>query len=397
LFVEESVSSSIISDQEIKDNPWSLVVFAGKVQTNRIKESPHCLSSLILNAFGMEHHVGVICDECSESPILGTRYTSKIVYGFDLCEYCYRSQKNLDEFFAFEEPLSFHEEVSIVTCRDNHITACTAEQAKEQLQEFEGGPSHVAYFHFFETTCPAKATQNAGEVLAFLEDHKELTNLRFTIPFDRTVSYGGIVELLAKGFARLKHVKQVDWSISGNWHTDDAEFPAAPAVAALGNLIAENTTLEGIFIHMPCEAEDAVELIRRLEFNKTLKNFRLEVRYHDNVISNEKFHTTAFRILDDHPSLKKVFLNDRYNPKDTQNQCFQVDLRWSNISRISGWNVRWCNPNLSDVERIETLQEIETASNDFPVAASLSGLYQVIRRHPQSWQCSRNEETLELS
>lgn len=368
-------------------------------------------------------HVGVICDECSESPIIGTRYSSKVLYGFDLCEYCYRSssssssslqnattrqegQERLDdEFTAINEPLSFREEISMGVAgrhrRDNQINASTVAQAKEQLQIMVqedddgdgdvGPPSHhVAYFHFFERTCPAKAEQNATEVLGFLEDHPELTNLRFTIPFDRTVPYGGIVEILATGFInnnkRLSHIKQIDWSISGNWHSDDADFPAASSIAALGDLIAQNTTLKGIFIHVPCQAEDAMNLIRPLASNKTLTNFRLAVRHHDNVISNENLRNTALRLLEDHPSLKKVFLDGRYNPKDQENACFQQDLKLSNISRISGWNTRWCHPNLSDRERVQTIQEIESASSAFSPPSSLTCLYQVIRRNPQIWQ-----------
>lgn len=339
----------------------------------------------------MTYHPGVICDECSEYPIIGTRFVSKKVVDFDLCEHCVRSYPNPDDFHAVQQPRSVSEERATMLDDRSQVCAVTAHQAKEQISAMEGDPSHISSFYFYERNLDESKTaeQNAQEILEFLHDHPMITNLRLAIPFDNTVSNSGIIPVLTKGIANLPQIKHVDWSISGNWHSDDAGFPAEPAVAALAKLIADSTSLEGIFVHMPCKARDGETLLNALFLNKTLKYFRLEVRYHEDVVSDDSFQATAIRLLEDHPSLQKVFLSDASSDAFRRRQLsspFQDFVQLSNIRRLSRWQQRWCEPNLSVRQRLELVQEIDQQLDSFSPALSLTGMYYVIRQWPQLWQ-----------
>lgn len=338
----------------------------------------------------MAQHKGVICDECSECPIVGIRFISKRTFGFDLCEHCVESHHNIDDFHTVNSPLTFREESSLVLEQGSQVSAATVAQANEQLHSMDSDPSHVASFYFFESACPQEARKNAEEILQFLEQNPIITNLRIAIPFNTSVEYSGIVEVIINGLQELPHIKHIDWSISGNWHSDDANFPSQQAVASLAEFIAHDTSLQGFFVHIPCTVKDAVTLVEALLRNKTMKCFRLSVRYYDNVLSDRKFREIVYRLLENHPSLEKVFLSDRSSAKEAEEpevSLFQnFVLMMAETSRMSRWKRRWCDPSLKDGERVQLIQEMESKLDTFPRELSLTGFYQVIRPWPEVWK-----------
>jgi hypothetical protein len=51
-------------------------------------------------ADGLEVHLGVRCDGCSEYPLVGVRHKSLVKHDFDLCEDCFAKDANKEDYFV---------------------------------------------------------------------------------------------------------------------------------------------------------------------------------------------------------------------------------------------------------------------------------------------------------
>jgi len=58
----------------------------------------------------------------------------------------------------------------------------------------------------------------------------------------------------------------------------------------------------------------------------------------------------------------------------------------NNVSRLNLWTTRWCDPKLSDHERLHLAEEIDNKLEEFDPAISMTVMYHVIRQFPQYWQ-----------
>ena len=111
-----------------------------------------------------------------------------------------------------------------------------------------------------------------------LQNHSTITNISFHISFTDPVSNRKVFEVALERLKTMSHVKRValhSLFVHGSRHDDDEE--GIPFVV-WEKLIAEITSIEGLFLNIPCSTIQATAIICMLALNSTRKSFRLNPR-----------------------------------------------------------------------------------------------------------------------